>query len=328
MTVGGPAVAVDRARDRVAARPDPSHPRRRKHGRIRRNRLELFGMTVPAYVIYAGLFLLPAISTFYYSLTSWNGLTLTAEYVGLANFRQILDDPGFTQSIVTTGVIAGVATIALNVLGLTFALLMRAPGKVSTFYRAVVFAPIVLNEVAVGFLWRAILGYDGALNSILGDSADNLGATYEPIEWLGTRNLAVLSVITVIVWQSLGFNIVLYLAGLSRIPADLVEAAMIDGANRWQVFRNVTIPALAPAITINIVYTFIGLLHEYARIQALTAGGPASATTTLSFKIVLDGLQGGRPATASAQAAVLSVATVILALSILAYLRRRESSMQ
>ncbi|WP_436500299.1 carbohydrate ABC transporter permease [Actinokineospora sp. HUAS TT18] len=283
---------------------------------------ERFLMTTPAYVIYGVLFLMPALSTFYYSMTSWNGLTFTADFIGLDNYEKILDDPGFSQSLITTAIIAGGATIAVNVLGLAFALLLRFPGRTSTLYRAVIFAPIVLNEVAVGFLWRAILGHDGALNHLI----TSLGGG--PLEWLGTENLAVLSVVMVIIWQSLGFNIVIYLAGLSRVPVELTEAAMIDGANRWQIFRHVTLPSIAPAVTINVVYTFIGLLHEYARIQALTAGGPAGSTTTLSFKIVVDGLQDGMPATASAQAAILSITTVVLALLVLGYLRRRESNMR
>ncbi|MBB5803378.1 multiple sugar transport system permease protein/raffinose/stachyose/melibiose transport system permease protein [Saccharothrix ecbatanensis] len=309
------------------SRPAPrrrSEPTKRvaRRGRVRQS-FDLFLMTTPAYLIYGTLFLLPALSTFYYSMTSWNGLTLTADWVGFDNFVKVFDEPAFSRSLVTTGIIAGGATILVNALGLAFALLLRSPGRSSTLYRAIIFAPIVLNEVAVGFLWRAILGHQGALNHAL-----NTFAGVTPIEWLGRENLALVSVVMVIIWQSLGFNIVIFLAGLSRVPAELTEAAMIDGANRRQIFGNVTLPSIAPAVTINVIYTFVGLLHEYARIQALTAGGPAGATTTLSFKIVVDGLQDGLPATASAQAAILSVTTVVLALLVLGYLRRRESSTQ
>jgi ABC-type sugar transport system permease subunit len=191
----------------------------------------------------------------------------------------------------------------------------------TNFYRSVFFFPLLMSSVAVGFIWKSILSYNGLFNNLL----EHFGN--ERIEFLGNPNYAVLTITFLAVWQSTGFVIVIYLAGLQTIPGELFDAANIDGASKWQQFRNVTFPLLAPAFTTSIVFNFTGMMREYDRVAVLTSGGPAGSTETIAYHVVRVGFSANRLSYASSLAVYMLIVVGVLAVSMTIYLRKREERM-
>jgi ABC-type sugar transport system permease subunit len=211
-----------------------------------------------------------------------------------------------------------IATLVVNAVGILFAVLLNKKGKMTNFYRSVFFFPLLISTVSVGFIWKSILSYNGLLNNFL----DKFGV--ERIEFFGNPDLAVLTITFLVIWQSLGFVIVIYLAGLQSIPGSLYEAAKIDGASRWQQFKNVTFPMLAPAYTMSIVFMFTGTMREYDRIAVLTYGGPAGATETIAYQVVRVGFSANRLSYSASMAVYMLIIVGFLAVTLTVLLRKRE----
>lgn len=275
-------------------------------------------MSIPALVLVVGLIAIPLALSFYFSFTDWRGSGFDANFIGWDNYVRLFKTPGFDRAVAVTLIIAISSTILLNAVGLGLALLLNRAGVLTSIYRSIFFLPMVLSPLIVGFLWRTLLDYRGIVNEILA------GVGIPPIEFLGTPGPALASIIFVIVWQSLGFNMVLYLAGLQNIPKSLTEAALVDGAGRWTTFKEVTFPMLAPVMTVNVVSVFIFNMREYDRILAVTAGGPGGTTQTLAYQVVTQAFSLGFLGRGSAYATVLMVSVAIVAGVLIYLLRRRE----
>lgn len=275
-------------------------------------------MAAPSVVMVGVFVLLPIAIAFYLSLTDWNGFSENPNWVGWGNYRAMAEDPYVIRSAQFTAIVAIVGTIACNVAGLGLALLLARPTRTNSFLRALFFYPNIIGAVILGFLWSAILGSNGALNAVIS------GITGSGIPFLADPALAGASVIFVIVWSSFGVNLVLYLAGLQTIPDSLLESARIDGATKWQVLRLIKIPLLAPVITINLVLVLVSLLRTYDVVLALTAGGPAGRTETVAYQILNTSFSSAKLGYGSAQAIVLMIVTVAIAVSITSYRRRAE----
>lgn len=277
------------------------------------------GMVVPAVVIYVGLLVVPVGYAVYYSLTDYNGFpTQAPEFVGLDNYEEVFASSDITGAMVVTGVVAVAGAAIVNVAALGLALLLRQTNRFNTFGRIVMFYPHVLSALVVGFLWQAMLGPQGVVNTMV----EKAGASSLP--FLSNETWALWTMIFVIAWSLFGVQLVLYLAGLQTISPDLIEAARIDGAGRWQVFRSVTWPALAPTVTVAIITSCISLLKTYDVVVSLTGGGPAGSTKTLAYNILAVSFPERRIGLASAQAVVLVIAAAILAYTVLALRRRAE----
>lgn len=273
-------------------------------------------MVAPATVLYTVMLIVPVGLAIYLSLTNWDGYSADPAFVGGDNYAEVLNDPRFQQAAFITLLAAVVGTVAMNLLGLGFAVMVSRRSRVNSALRMVLFYPHVLSALVVGFLWGAILGTNGAVNSFLtSHGADVLPFLSDP-DW------ATVTLIAVLVWAGFGVNTVLYVAGLQTVPASLLEAARIDGASKWQTFRHVTLPAIAPVVTVNLVLSLITLLKTYDLVVSLTAGGPAGQTQTLAYLILWNSFHDGRLGFGSAQSVVLMVVTAALAL-IVTRLRRR-----
>jgi multiple sugar transport system permease protein/raffinose/stachyose/melibiose transport system permease protein len=184
------------------------------------------------------------------------------------------------------------------------------------------FYPHVLSLIVVGFLWSAILGPQGAVNSVL----ENLGSS--PLPFLSDETWALATLILVIAWAQFGVQLLIYLAGLQAVPAELLEAARMDGANRWQTFRHVTWPALAPSVTVALITSMISLLKTYDVVVSLTGGGPAGSTKTFAYQILAVEFPKRQVGLASAEAVVLILVAAILAFGVLALRRRHDQGAQ
>ncbi|MFI2101810.1 carbohydrate ABC transporter permease [Isoptericola sp. NPDC019693] len=278
-------------------------------------------MTVPAALVYIGLMVVPVGYAVYYSFTEYNGIpSQTPERVGLKNYTRIFTDPtgDMHSSLWVTGIIAVVGAFAVNAIALGLALLLRRTTPFTAFARAVMFYPHVLSALIVGFLWQAILGPQGAVNNLL------TGSGRSALPFLSDPGWALATMIAVIVWAQLGVQLVLYLAGLQAVPADLQEAATLDGAGRVQVFQHVTWPALAPTVTVTIVTSVLSLLKVYEVVLGLTNGGPGDATQTWAYEILAVSFANNKVGLACAQAMLLIVVAGILSFTIIALRRRAE----
>jgi multiple sugar transport system permease protein/raffinose/stachyose/melibiose transport system permease protein len=278
-------------------------------------------MVVPAAAVFVALLVVPVGYAVYYSVTDYNGFpTQTPRFVGLDNYRRVFATADITHTMVVTAVVAVVGSLLVNAVALGLALLLWRTTRLTALARVVMFYPHVLSLIVVGFLWAAILGPQGAVNALL----DSVGRS--PLPFLSDTTWALGTLVGVIAWAQFGVQLLIYLAGLQAVPSDLLEAARIDGAGRWQTFRNVTWPALAPSVTVALVTSMISLLKTYDVVVSLTGGGPAGSTKTFAYEILAVAFPKRQVGLASAEAVVLILVAAVLAFGVLALRRRSDEA--
>jgi multiple sugar transport system permease protein len=274
----------------------------------------------PGLLVYICFVLAPILVSIGYSLTNYNPFRPPTQYVGLRNYRLLFEDPEFLNALWVTTKLTLIVVIVPNVLGLLIALLLDRTGWFYNTLRSVFFVPVVLSSVVVSIIWTRMMADDGVINQAL----RGLGV-HDPPGWLSDPDLAVYSVGAILSWQTLGFCVVVYLAGLQGVPKELHEAAEIDGASPFQRFRNVTWPLLAPALTINTVVQLISAFKVFDHIQVITNGGPGEGTTaSIAFTVLQVGFTANRQGYASAMAIVMLVIIAIASGVTLKLLQRRE----
>ena len=225
--------------------------------------------------------LIPIGFSFGISFTSWN-IFSPPRWIGLENYRALLQSPAFWEVARNTVVFALVFVPLVMGLGLSLAVLVNQKLRGSTFFRGVFFMPYITSIVAVALAWKWILATRfGLLNNAL---MDWFGVQHPP-SWLGDPRYALFAVAFVLAWQSAGFQMLLFLAGLQNIDESLKEAAMIDGATKSQVFRHITLPLLSPITFFVLIISLIASSQTFEVTYALTGGGPQRASTTLAFYI-------------------------------------------
>ena len=278
-----------------------------------RQHLTGWAFALPFVIIFFVFMAGPILASFVLSLTDF-GLRdlrnpLGVNFVGLANYAELLGDPTFRISLLNTAyfVIAGVPlTLAL---GLAAALALdRGIRRFRTMYRVGYYLPVVTSIVAVAVVWRFVLNPDyGLLNMSLG------AIGIDGPNWLADPILAMPSLIVMAAWRNLGFAMVLFLAGLQTIPVQLYEAASIDGAGRWAAFRSVTLPLLRPTLLFAVVITTIGYLQVFEEPFVMTDGGPLDRTLTVSMFMYEEGFEFFHQGYAAAIAWVLFLLVAIVA---------------
>jgi raffinose/stachyose/melibiose transport system permease protein len=270
----------------------------------------LFFFVLPGFIIYSVFFAGPTVAALFLSFTDWNGIAPTFNYVGFSNYTNMLtDDPIFVQSLgnnlkFTLGVL-----IFQTVLSLFFAMLLVKNTKANIFYRAVYFFPTIVASVSVAFVWTFM--YDpniGVINNVL--SAVGLESLAK--SWLGDRNIAIYSLAFVQFWAHTGQMLIIFVAGLHAIPKELYEAAEIEGANKWQTFKSITWPLLAPSATIVVAYTTIQSFKAFDLVIAMTGGGPSYATEILSTFLYHEAFINFRFGYASAAAVIFMIIIAIV----------------
>lgn len=261
----------------------------------------LFWLLVAPNILLLGIFTYwPLVYNAYLSLMQWDLISPVKLYVGLENYRFLLEDSEFREVvrntlIFTLGTVGGTV-----VLGLAFALLLDQPLRWIALARGVVFAPYVLSGAAVAVFWVNMLN---PRFGVVGQVASWLG-TVSP-DWLNHPQLAMVAVILVYIWKNVGFTTIVYLAGLQRIPTELYEAATVDGAGTLARFRSITLPQLGPITLFLLVVSTISSFQAFDLIKVLTDGGPVNATTTLLFYIWEQGFVAFNAGRAAAAAVLL-----------------------
>jgi raffinose/stachyose/melibiose transport system permease protein len=276
-------------------------------------------LALPGVFALVAFTLVPVVAGGLYAFTAWRGLG-DAHWIGLDNFRQILDDPTTRGALWHTLVFGGALVVLTNAVGLALALGLNRTLKSRNLLRAVFFLPVILSPLAVSYVWQYILDPSGPVNMVLGDVG--LGSWQRA--WLGDPGWALIAVLLVLVWQQSGLTMVIYLAGLQSIPDDLVEASVVDGASSWLRFRRITLPLLRPAFIIASTLTLIFGLRVFDQILGLTGGGPVGATETLATQVWKQSFADGRFGYGAALSIVLTLIIGTLALLQLVVLRRQE----
>lgn len=291
---------------------EPDRPRRKRAAYARSS----VGFALTALVIVAVMLYLPFVYTSYLSLTEYNGLG-DPEFVGIEKYSQMLGDSGFAISVRNT-LLWVVGTLVFPVgLGLVIALLAHGlPG--SFWYRLPFLIPYAVSGIAVGVVWTFILQSGGALDEAL--AALGLGALSQ--RWLLDAPLNTIVMILAATWQGAGVNALLFGIGLQSIPKEPIEAARLDGAGGWTMFRHLTWPMLTPLTTVVIGLAIVGSLKQFDIIWAMTKGGPGNSSETLALSMYKETFVTGDYGLGAAIAVFLTVITVIA--SVL-YLRRQLS---
>lgn len=264
----------------------------------------------PTLIGFLVFFLGPLLAVVYYSMTEWNLLTQQATFVGLRNFENaLLENPDFWL-VVRNSVIFAIGLVPLNMaLALLLALALSRPFLGVVFFRTIFFAPVVTSAIAWAIVWKFMLqGEGGAVNQMLawiGIDGPN---------WLRQPNWAMAAVIVTRVIKMVGLNMIIYIAALQSIPRDYEEAALLEGASRWQIFRMITWPMLAPTTLIIMVLTTIGSFKVFDHIYQMTGGGPENGTLVLAFYIYQQAFKFFNVGYASALALIMFVIVMILTL--------------
>ncbi|WP_442575360.1 carbohydrate ABC transporter permease [Microbacterium sp. F51-2R] len=264
---------------------------------------------LPAGIFVAAIVLIPSAMGVVYAFTDWTGGPGWS-WVGLANFERMLNDQLARDALWHTLALTAMTTIAMNVLGILFALGLNSRIRAKTLLRVIFFAPVVVTPVIVANLWKYIYLPDGPLNELL----RALGLDELATSWLGNSDTALGAIAVIVIWQFTGIAMVIYLAGLQNVPTELLEAAQLDGAGAFKRFWYIVLPQLRPALVIVSMLTIIAGLKIFDQVWVTTQGGPGSATATLSTAQYQVTFLIGNFAYGAAFAVALSVLAVVAAL--------------
>jgi multiple sugar transport system permease protein len=278
---------------------------------MRRRALAGWVFAGPALVMLGLFFFVPVLLAFALSLTNFDLYSLAdfgnTRFVGFANYADLLGTPLFWQALGNTFYFVLVGVPLSIAVSLGAALLLNGAGsRLLGLYRTFMFAPVVATLVAVAVIWRYLLHERyGMINYLLG------GLGIHPVDWLGDPHWAMPAIIIFAVWKNFGYNMVILLAGLQTIPADLYEAARIDGANGWQRFRHVTLPALGPMLLLVGILTMAGYFQLFAEPYVMTQGGPVQSTVSVLYFMYDQGFKWWNLGFASAVAFALFLIMIL-----------------
>ncbi|MDF2590397.1 MAG: sugar transporter permease [Anaerocolumna sp.] len=291
----------------------------KKFGRKKAERLETFLLTIPAIILVTIMIYVPFIMSGYYSMTEWNGIAKEAKFIGLENFKSIFTgNNDFVKAIIFTGKYTILFMVLANVIALALAVVLVKKFRLANILRGVFFIPYIISMTIVGFIWKFIFSQGFASLFEL----TNWGIFN--FSWLGDAKLAFYSVVFVGVWQSVGFYIVLYIAGLQAVPTDVLEAATVDGATNSKRFFKVTLPLLLPSIVTCVFMSLTNALKVFDIILALTKGGPGGSTYSVTLDIYREAFQNNNYGLGSAKSLIFFVIVLILTQFVLKIFKSKE----
>lgn len=280
-----------------------------------------FLFIAPAFILFTVFVIVPTISSFYYSFTSWDGINPNIKFIGLDNYKEIFTNARFGNALKNTALLTVVISICENALALGLALLVDNVIKGKNLFRAIFYLPVILSGIVSGFIWKIMYSYNfGPVNKVL----DMLGLGALKQDWLGNADIAIWAVAVVMIWKGAGYYMIIYLAALQGVPQDVQEAATIDGASALQRFRFITLPLISGSFTICFTLSLINGLKVFDQIAVMTDGGPGFATETIVYLLYKSGFGEGRQGYGTAVGVVLLFIILILNNIQSAILRKRE----
>ena len=268
-------------------------------------------LLAPTLLVFTVFVVWPLLDSFRYSVTDWNGLTSEPKFVGLANFAKVLSDPEFFRAIANSAIWIVAALIFPTLLGLVLALLLNVGLRGSKIFKSIFYLPICLSAIVVGQIWIWI--YQPGWGLLDSGIAHVLGVRRFNFAWLAEPSTALGSVIVAWSWQQTGLAMVIFLAGLTSIPRDLIEAADVDGVSRWKQTLHIVLPMLRPATVVVVALSMISALKGFDILYVMTGGGPFHSSATLAFLMYEESFRKYRMGYGSA----ISVVLFLIALSII-----------
>jgi multiple sugar transport system permease protein len=294
-----------------------------RFGGVHGSRATPYLFLLPYLALFVTFVIVPAVFGIWISLHNWDFLLPGKPFVGLDNYTALFDPTSvqfqpFWNGMQATAIftVASVPFLVVIPLGLAVLLNRKFPGR--TFFRAVFFAPYVLGVAVIGLMWRYLLDPSfGAVNGLL--SVFGIPA----VPWITAQPWAWISLVAVTIWWTIGFNAIIYLAGLGDIPAEQYEAADLDGASLWQQFRHITVPGLRPVMIFVITTTILASANMFGQSYLITQGAPGDSTRTAIIEITERGLSQYRMGEAAAMSYLLAIFLGIIAIAN-AYLLREK----
>jgi raffinose/stachyose/melibiose transport system permease protein len=271
---------------------------------------------VPAAAMYVVFFAVPTFASFYFALTRWS--LFDSQFIGLDNFVQFLREPELYRGFINTFIYGFLTSAAKVVLGMALAVLLTSPIIGRGYLRGVVFFPVLVSTIGVGLTFKALLDpFHGLVNAFLGVfGIDGPG-------WFTDPKLALFSVMAVDVWKGVGIATLIFMAGIVAIPQEYFEAARVDGANSWRVFRSITLPLSRPATGTVIILSLIGGLRSFDLIWATTRGGPGFTSDVIA-SVIYKQYQAGFFGLSTAGNVILFVVVTAVMVPISRLLNRKE----
>jgi raffinose/stachyose/melibiose transport system permease protein len=273
----------------------------------------------PVLLAFILIVLIPFFTGIYYAFTDWNGVTGSVKWVGLDNFKYVFtEDKQFQQSFILTTKYTVVAIILTNLIGFGLALLVAQRLKSKNVLRTVFFMPNLIGGLILGFIWQFI--FVKGFASI----GELTGIPLFELAWLGDAKTAFWGIVTVSVWQGAGYIMIIYIAALQNVPQELIEAARIDGANRFQVLRHITMPLVAPAVTICLFLTTASSFKVFDANLSLTNGGPFKSTEMLALNIYTEAFVNNRYGIGEAKALIFFIVVAAITVLQVTITKKRE----
>ena len=251
--------------------------------RVMRDKKAVAIFLIPSLVLFLLIVIVPIFMSVYYSTMEWDG-TREKIYIGLDNYTELFSSPIFHKAMLHSVIFAGASVFIQLPLSLLLALVLANKVKGERFFVTVYFIPVILASVVIGHLWMRIYNQSyGPLNLLL----NALGLTKAGgTAWLGEINTAFIAVLVPVLWQYVGYHMLLFYSGVKSISPDIFEAARIDGASFWRISHSVTIPMLRPIMAVSVTFAVVGSMKVYDLVKVLTNGGPSGASEVISTLLV------------------------------------------
>ncbi|WP_372344843.1 carbohydrate ABC transporter permease [Streptomyces sp. KL116D] len=313
---------VKDARDATVEAPAGDPGNRRPLVRRVTDWLTAVSFTLPALILFGALVLAPIMYALYVSLFNWGGFGSPTDYTGLDNYSRLIKDPVFLGDLWRGLLLVGFSVLVQLPFALAMAVLLNQKLRGRAVYRMLFFAPYVLSEVITGVLFSMIFAPDdGLADKVLGAvGLDGLGGL-----WFADQSTVMPTLFLVMTWKYFGFHMMLYLAGLQGIPAELHEAARIDGANAWERFRYITLPLLGPTVRISAFLSVIGAIQLFDLVWVTSAGGPDHASETMAITLFQYGFKRYQIGYASALSIALFLISLVFAIAYQRFVLRRDT---
>lgn len=277
-------------------------------------------MTIPVVALFFCFNTLPLLKGVMYSFTNFKGFG-SYDWVGVRNYMDLFQDVRVGNSYWFTFKLAIVTTIVVNVISLLLAMALNSKIRAKSFFRGAYFLPNILGALVVGYIFNYFFTY------ILPAVVEMIGWETLSSSLLSSKNLAWIAIVIVCAWQAIAMNTIIYISGLQTVPEDVYEAGAIDGATGWNKFKNLTFPLILPFFTINMVLCVKNFLMVFDQIMALTKGGPAQSTESISYLIYQNGMAGGQFGFQSANAVIFFLVIVAISVTQMTVLGKKEEQL-
>lgn len=277
-------------------------------------------MTIPVVALFFCFNTLPLLKGVMYSFTNFKGFG-SYDWVGVRNYMDLFQDVRVGNSYWFTFKLAIVTTIVVNVISLLLAMALNSKIRAKSFFRGAYFLPNILGALVVGYIFNYFFTY------ILPAVGEMIGWETLSSSLLSSKNLAWIAIVIVCAWQAIAMNTIIYISGLQTVPEDVYEAGAIDGATGWNKFKNLTFPLILPLFTINMVLCVKNFLMVFDQIMALTKGGPAQSTESISYLIYQNGMAGGQFGFQSANAVIFFLVIVAISVTQMTVLGKKEEQL-